>query len=138
MARILGIDVGERRIGVALSDESGILATGIEVIDRKRTDPVARVKALAEQHGVVTTIVGLPLDMDGGEGRSAKLARDLGGALERKAGLSVVYVDERLTTVAAESALIEGGVRRQDRKGIIDRIAAQLILQSYLDATPRP
>lgn len=138
MARLLGIDVGERRIGVAMSDPDGILATGIEVLDRKRVDPVARIRALALEHAVTTAIVGLPLNMDGTEGRSAVMARDLGGALERKAGLVVIYVDERLTTVSAENALIEGGMRRKDRKGVVDRIAAQLILQGYLDATPRP
>jgi len=131
----MALDVGERRIGVALSDPLGSFAqphTTVTVEGRK-TD-VPKIAAIARDHEVTSLVVGLPLHMHGEEGEAAKKARRLGNAVAANLGVEVTYWDERLTTVQAERTLIDGGVRRRDRKGVIDQVAAVLILQSYLDS----
>lgn len=133
--RVMGLDVGERRIGVALSDPLGSFAlphTTVTVEGRKRD--VLRLAAIARDHEVSALVVGLPLHMHGEEGEAAGKARRLGNALGAALGLEVTYWDERLTTVQAERTLIDGGMRRRDRKGVIDQVAAVLILQAYLDS----
>lgn len=133
--RVMALDVGERRIGVALSDPLGSFAqphTTVAVEGRK-TD-VPKLAAIARDHQVEALVVGLPLHMHGEEGEAAKKARRIGNALGANLGLEVTYWDERLTTVQAERTLIDGGVRRRDRKGVIDQVAAVLILQAYLDS----
>jgi len=132
---MMGLDVGERRIGVALSDPLGSFAmphTTVMVEGRKRD--VAKLAAIARDHEVSGLVVGLPLHMHGEEGEAAKKARRLGNGLAAALGLEVTYWDERLTTVQAERTLIEGGVRRKQRKGVVDQVAAVLILQAYLDS----
>lgn len=129
----MGIDVGDRRVGVAVSDPAATLATGIVVIDRRKRDALAAIGRLAKEHEVERIVVGLPLHADGSEGHGARKARRFGDALGRLTGLDVAYVDERHSTVTATEALVEGKVPWRERKGIVDRLAAQVILQSYLD-----
>jgi len=131
----MGLDVGERRIGVALSDPLGSFAqphTTVTVEGRKSDVP--KIAAIARDHEVSGLVVGLPLHMHGEEGEAAKKARRLGNAVAANLGLEVTYWDERLTTVQAERTLIDGGVRRNRRKGVVDQVAAVLILQAYLDS----
>jgi putative Holliday junction resolvase len=131
--RFLGLDVGDRTIGLALSDPLGITAQGLGVLKRgKLSDDAARVAALAEEHGAGEIVVGLPQAMDGGIGPQARKVLEFAAVLERR-GLKVRLWDERFTTSAAERHLIQTGVRREKRRRIIDQVAAVLILQSYLD-----
>jgi putative holliday junction resolvase len=132
--RYLGLDVGDRRIGLALSDETATLASGLPTLER--VGPRKDLKAIAElarRHEVAQVVVGLPLRLDGSVGPQAQkvlaFMEDLRGVLR----VPVVACDERLTTVAAEEALIEGQVRRRDRKALVDKVAAIIILQGYLD-----
>ena len=136
--RILGLDIGARRIGVAVSDELGWTAQPLETIDLgKRSnlkDAAARVAAVAEQVGAEKVVFGLPLNMDGSEGPAAQAARTLAEEVAETSGLPVEPWDERLTTVSAERALLEADMSRKKRKKKIDQVAAQLILQGYLDS----
>ena len=138
MARILGLDIGDRRIGLALSDETELIASPHSVYQRIGWGPDSLYfLTLAQELNVAYIVAGLPLNMDGSMGPQAQKARDFCVQLEQK-GLKVEYIDERLTTKSAEMALIEGGMRRQDRKDTVDKVAAALILQSYLDMKRRP
>jgi putative Holliday junction resolvase len=132
--RVLGLDPGERRIGVALSDATGIIAQPHMVIDRRRQDLAATLRTLYEEHEVGTVVVGLPVSLSGEEGASARRARAFGAKVEDILGCQVVYQDERFTTVQAEDALLEAGMRRVERREKRDKIAAALMLQAYLDA----
>ena len=132
--RILGLDPGERRIGVALSDPTGIIAQPHDVIDRKVTDPVKAVQELVREHEVVTVVIGLPVSLSGGEGPAAQAAREFGATMESALDVEVCYQDERFTTVTAEEALIEAGVRREKRRDVRDKVAAAVMLQAYLDS----
>jgi putative Holliday junction resolvase len=133
--RVLGIDPGARRIGLALSDPEGqfasplpaVLARGADEIVRKLAVEVARCQA-------ARVVMGLPLRLDGSEGESARLARRLAERLHAETGLPVVLWDERLTSRAAQRTLNETGTPRSKRKQAVDSIAAALLLQSYLDA----
>lgn len=132
--RILALDVGDVRIGVAVSDALGITAQPVGVIRRVGWGPdVKQVQAYAVQYETNRILCGLPRNMDGTCGQQAEKVRQFAQQLE-KAGLSVVFWDERLTTVTAERALIEGGMRRQQRRDVVDQVAAAVILQAYLDA----
>lgn len=132
--RVLGLDVGERRIGLALSDALFLTAQPYDTLWRKdeQTDLTA-LCALIAQNGVTALVCGLPRNMDGSEGAQAQVTRDFARKLEAQSGLSVVFVDERLTTASARRTLIEGGVRRKSRKNVIDKLAAVSILQTYMD-----
>ena len=133
MARILGLDIGDRRIGIALSDEGQLIASPHSVYQRIGWGPDSLYfLSLAQELNVAYIVAGLPLNMDGSLGPQAQKVQDLCAQLEKR-GLEVRYIDERLTTKSAEMALIEGGMRRQERKETVDKIAAALILQSYLD-----
>jgi putative holliday junction resolvase len=136
--RSLGLDVGEKRVGVALSDETGTLASGLPTLSR--VGPRRDVKAVAElvrAHGAGEVVVGLPRRLDGTVGPQAEkvlaFMEDLRGALR----VPVVACDERLTSVAAEEILAERGVARRDRKALVDTVAAVIILQDHLDARKR-
>lgn len=134
--RKIAFDLGDVRIGIATSDIMGIIASGYETYTRKKNDFDADVEylaALVKEKQCDTIILGLPINMDGTEGARAEVSREWGAALAAKTGLPVVYQDERLTTVSAEKMLISGGVRRENRKKVIDKVAATLILQAYLD-----
>jgi putative pre-16S rRNA nuclease len=132
--RILGIDPGEKRIGLAMSDPLGITAQGLPTIQVKSpADAVEQISRVAREADVKRIVVGLPLNMDGSEGEQAKRAHFLGSQLEELLGLPVIFRDERLTSRQAELVLLEADMRRKKRKENIDRLAAQIILQSYLD-----
>jgi putative Holliday junction resolvase len=134
VARALGLDVGTKTIGMALSDPLKMLASPVSTLARKgvRRDVEAMVAAFDGQV-IDTVVVGLPLELDGTETRSARLARQIGEATAEATGWRLVYVDERFTSVDAERQLIAAGASRDRRKQIIDQQAAVIILQSWLD-----
>jgi putative Holliday junction resolvase len=132
--RALGLDVGERRIGVALSDPEGILAIALTVIEAKSDDDaLRRVIALAGEHEVERIVIGLPLSLDGSLGPQAQKVQSFAESLREYTELPVVTWDERYSTVDAERVLVEARVRRDKRKKHIDSVAAAVILQGYLD-----
>jgi len=132
--RIAGLDVGDKRIGVAVSDPLGITAQPIGVVQRRSVvRDVAAVAALLVGYPIDRFVAGLPLELDAHEGHQAERVRRFCDALAERTGLEVVYRDERLTTAQSERLLVESGVRRDKRRGIVDKMAAALILQSYLD-----
>ncbi len=138
--RILGLDFGEHTVGVAVSDESGLIAQKVETIQRKSPDKLrqtlARIEELASSYGVDKIILGYPKNMNNTEGERCVKTREFQALLERRSrldGITIELWDERLTTAAAERVLIESGVRRENRKQYVDQIAAVLILQGYLD-----
>ncbi len=135
--RYLGLDVGDVRIGVALSDETATLASGLLTLERvgPRKD-VRAVATVVREHGVGEVVVGIPWRLDGSLGPQGEKVMGFVQALGRVLKVPVVTWDERFTTVAADELLAEAGVRRRDRKARIDRAAAVLILQGYLDARP--
>ena len=131
--RILCLDVGDARIGVAVSDPSRIIATPVEVIHRVGWGPDSRrIKILCDRYETDEVLSGLPLNMDESEGFQARKVKEFCAQVEKQ-GLKVFYQDERLTTVTAEDALIEGRVSRQERKDTVDKIAAAVILRQWLD-----
>jgi len=133
--RILGLDPGAKRIGVALADPTGTLATPHAVLDASPRSRLAEsLRSICEEQNVGRVVVGLPLRMDGGEGAAAETARAFAAWVEETLGLPVDLWDERLSTVTAEQALIEGGARRARRREVADKIAAQIFLQHYLDS----
>lgn len=132
--RILGLDPGERRIGVALSDPLGIIAQPHSVIDIRKQDVAAELKRIISEEDVVTIVVGLPVSLDGTERAAARRAREFGATVAAATGVAPVFADERFTTSVAEAALIEGGMRRSDRKVTRDKVAAAVMLQGYLDS----
>ena len=137
VGRLLGLDVGDRRIGIALSDPLGITAQPLETLHRtKQADDIAHICALIAQNAVTTVVCGLPLHMDGREGEQAAVTREFAAQLETACGVPLVFCDERLTTAMARRTLIEGGVRRDKRKQFIDKLAAVQILQTYLEMHP--
>ena len=132
--RVLGIDYGEKRIGLAVSDPLGLTAQGLETLVRSGEEKDVRaLQQTIEKWEVVTIVIGLPRHMDGTAGEQAGKVERFAERLRQATGRTVTTWDERLTTVAAERILIEGGVRRQQRKSLRDRLAAVLILQGYLD-----
>lgn len=133
MTRALGLDVGTKTIGVAMSDPGRRLASPVRTLSRRSVrEDCGVIDALARSQEVDHVIVGLPYELDGTEGRSARLARQIGQGLAAL-GWTVGYVDERYTSVDAERQLIQAGVSRARRKDVIDQAAAVLILQSFLD-----
>ncbi len=131
--RILCLDIGDVRIGVAVSDATRMIATPVEVIRRVGFTPdVKRVQELCAQYDTTLVLSGLPLNMDGTEGFQAQKVKLFCQQLE-KAGLTVYYQDERLTTVTAENALLEDNMHRAQRKQHVDKVAAAVILQQWLD-----
>lgn len=135
--RIMGLDFGSKTVGVAISDALLITAQGIEIIRRKEENKLrqtmARIEELIEEYEVEELVIGLPKNMNDTEGVRVELTKEFGEKLGRRTGLPVSYWDERLTTVAADKAMMEAGVRRENRKDYVDMIAANLILQGYLD-----
>mgnify|MGYP002478298580 CR=1 FL=1 len=132
--RYLGLDVGERYIGVAISDELGLVASPLMVIDARRNDPFAALAQLVDQYQAVGLVVGLPRQLRGGEGTQAKTVRAFISQLREHIACPIVLWDEWLTTAQAERALIASGQRRERRRQVIDAVAAALLLQNYLDA----
>jgi len=134
--RIMGIDFGDSRIGVAISDPMGWTAQGLETISWKGSMEKAaeRIKQLAEQYQAEKFVIGLPRNMNGTIGPSGEKAMAFGELLSNMTGIEVVNWDERLTTVAANRIMHEVGMKTSKKKGSVDRIAAVLILQGYLDS----
>ena len=136
--RIIALDVGDVRIGVAVSDPTGTIAQPLEVYKRVGYGPDSRyVKELCDRYETDCVLLGLPLNMDGTLGAQAQKAQDFGRVLEERMGLRVCYQDERMTTVTAENVLIGGNVRREDRKRYVDKLAAAVILEQWLATQAR-
>ncbi len=132
--QIVGLDIGDVRIGVAVSDASRLIASPVEVITRVGWGPdTKKILDVCRRYHTNLVVSGLPLNMDGTEGFQAKKVRGLCEQLEKN-GLTVFYQDERLTTVEAEASLLEDNMSRKDRKTHVDKVAAALILQAYLDS----
>lgn len=132
--RKLGIDFGDARIGIAISDPLGIFASGLETYQRKDLQKdLQHIKDLIKEKDVDTLVVGLPINMDGTSGIRVDKTKEFCEELKKTCDVRIEYLDERLTTVQAEKMLIEQDVRREDRKKVIDKVAATIILQSYLD-----
>ncbi len=139
MGRMMAIDPGTVRVGIAVSDPLGIVAQPHSAVAAEpRSTLAGRLVTLARSLEAAELVVGLPYRMDGSEGPEAKAARDLAQQLRRGSRLPVTLVDERLTSVAAERALVAGGRRRRDRRRLSDQVAAALILQTHLDRVHRP
>lgn len=136
--RIMGLDLGSKTVGVAVSDPLGITAQGVEIIRRESEDKLrrtlARIEELAKQYEVDTFVLGYPKHMDNTIGERAQKSEAFKEKLERRTGLQVILWDERLTTVAADNAMDEAGLSREKKKNYVDMIAASLILQGYLDS----
>jgi len=132
--RIAALDVGEARIGVAVSDELGLTAQGVGVVRRKggRHDLEA-LRAMLDPYAPERVVVGLPLNMNGTEGPQAERVRRFAARVGEHLGVPIEFWDERLTTFAAERALIEADVRRERRREVVDKVAAVIILQGYLE-----
>lgn len=135
MARALGVDYGTKRVGIAISDALGLMARPLEVVSRG--EALDRIGAIVSEEGVATIVVGLPARLAGGEGSSAAAARSFGEEIAGRTGARVVYADERFTTRLAEAALLESGMSRRRRRSTVDKVAAAIILQDYLDAEAR-
>ncbi|QHI67976.1 Holliday junction resolvase RuvX [Tichowtungia aerotolerans] len=135
MGRILGIDHGDVRIGIAMSDETAFLASPLTTVlnGKAAADEIA---ALVQEHNVETIVIGLPLNMDGSAGPATEKVRRFSKKLASKTDVPIVESDERLTTVTAHYNLREAGLDGKKRKGVVDMAAAQVILQDWLDAQP--
>jgi putative holliday junction resolvase len=132
--RVLGIDVGSVRIGLAVSDETHTLASPLATLPNDPRTLWRRLAREMQERQVSRVVIGLPRRLDGSEGEAAGHARRFAAELERRAPIVVEFWDERFTTAAAERSLIEGGVRRRRRREVIDAVAAAVLLQSWLDA----
>ena len=139
--RIMGLDYGSVTVGVAISDELLLTAQGIEVIRRKEENKLRhtlqRIEELIKEYQVELIVLGYPKNMNNTIGERAIKSGEFAKTLERRTGLEVVLWDERLTTVSAHNAMIEGNVRREDRSKVVDKVAAVFILQGYLDMRSR-
>ena len=135
--RIMGLDYGSKTVGVAVSDPLGLTAQGIEIVRRKSENKLrqtlARIEEIAKEYGVEKIVLGFPKHMNNDIGERAEKSLEFKEMLERRTGLPVVMWDERLTTVEADSTMMETGIRRENRKEYVDMIAAVFILQGYLD-----
>jgi len=133
--RVLALDLGSKRIGVAVSDSSGTIASPLTVVQRSGRHSIdhERIKALVDEEEAVLLVVGLPLSMDGTVGKAAQAAIDEVEVLSTVVGVPVETIDERLTTVTAERMLMTRGMRAEARRKIIDKVAAAVILQTWLD-----
>jgi len=135
--RIMGLDFGSKTVGVAVSDPTGLIATGLEIVRREREDKLrqtlARIEALIVEYEVNKIVLGYPKNMNDTLGERVEKTLNFKEMLERRTGLEVVLWDERLTTVEADEVMMEAGIRREDRKKYVDKIAAAFILQGYLD-----
>lgn len=135
--RIMGLDYGDKTVGVAISDELLLTAQPVETIQRERPVKLrktfARIEELIGTYEVDRIVLGLPKRMDNQEGERCERTREFGDQLAKRTGIEIIYQDERLTTKEADAVLNEGGVRKENRKEYIDKLAASLILQGYLD-----
>ena len=136
--RILGLDYGTKTVGVAVSDELGLTAQAVETITRKEANKLrktlARIDELVQQYSIEKIVLGYPKHMNNSSGIRCEETEEFKAMVERRTGLEVILWYERMSTVAAERTLIEGGVRRENRKTYVDQLAAVFILQGYLDS----
>ncbi len=136
--RIIGLDFGSKTVGVAMSDELLITAQGVEIVRRKSPgklrQTLARIEEIIAEYGAEKIVLGYPKNMNNTEGERCEKTMEFKEMLERRTSLPVILWDERLTTVAADQVMMESGIRREDRKKYVDRIAAEFILQGYLDS----
>lgn len=136
--RIMGLDLGSKTVGVALSDPMMITAQPLETITRKEENKLrqtlARIEAIIEEYEVSKIVLGYPKNMNDSVGERALISEEFKDKLERRTGLEVILWDERLTTVAADEVLAETGVKKANRKQYIDQVAATFILQEYIDS----
>ncbi|MCI8564179.1 MAG: Holliday junction resolvase RuvX [Lachnospiraceae bacterium] len=136
--RIMGLDYGAKTVGVAISDELLLTAQPVETIKRDRETKLrktlARIEELLEEYDVEKVVVGLPKKLNNEEGERCGKTREFAQMVHQRSGLEVIFWDERLTTVLADAALAEGNVARENRKEYIDKVAASLILKSYLES----
>ena len=139
--RILGLDFGSKTVGVAVSDALLVTAQGVEIIRRqspnKLRQTLARIEEICKEYEVESIVLGYPKNMNNTVGERALKSEEFAKTLERRTGLPVVLWDERLTTVSAHNAMIEGNVRREERSKVVDKVAAVFILQGYLDMRSR-
>lgn len=135
--RILGLDFGSLTVGVAVSDQLGFTAQGIEVIRRKQENKLrqtfARIEEIIKEYNVELIVLGYPKNMNNTVGERAQKTEEFSEMLKKRTGVEVVLWDERLSTVSAHQSMIEGGMRREKRAEIVDQVAAVFILQNYLD-----
>lgn len=135
--RILGLDFGSKTVGVAVSDSLLLTAQGLEIVRRqspgKLRQTLARIEEIIAEYQVEKIVLGFPKNMNNTEGDRCEKTKEFQAMLERRTGLEVILWDERLTTVAADRAMMESGIRRENRKEYVDEIAAIFILQGYLD-----
>ena len=135
--RIMGLDYGSKTVGVALSDPMLITAGGLEIIRRKDENKLrrtlARIEELIAEYEVGEIVLGFPKNMNNSEGERVEHCREFKEMLERRTGLAVHMWDERLSTIEADKVMMAAGIRREDRKEYVDKIAATIILQGYLD-----
>lgn len=129
--RVLAVDHGTRRVGLAISDPLRLTASPFEVVPVE--DAVERIRQIVVEHAVVEIVVGLPVTLSGAEGHSARLAREFASRLAPEVGVPLTLVDERFTTTTAERAMLEAGVKRRKRRQSRDKVAATVILRSFLD-----
>ncbi|MCD7865508.1 MAG: Holliday junction resolvase RuvX [Clostridiales bacterium] len=136
--RIMGLDFGSRTVGVAVSDPLFLTAQGVEIIRRKSPgklrQTLARIDELIQEYEVGRIVLGYPKHMNNTEGERCEKTAEFRDMLVKRTGLEVILADERLTTVMAEHAMMEGGIRRENRKEYVDKLAAVFILQNYLDS----
>ena len=135
--RVIGLDYGSKTVGVALSDELMLTAQPLTTIHRDRLtklrQTLAQIEQIIEQYDVDRIVVGWPKKLDNEEGERCEKTKEFGDMLENRTGLEIIYQDERLTTAQADGVLEQGGIRKDKRKQYIDKMAASLILQNYLD-----
>jgi len=135
MGRVLGIDYGEKRLGFAVSDEMEVVATPLAVHTRKKQgDDVTAVIRICRERNIERVVIGHPLNMDGSSGPAVDKVDEFAARLREQSDIEVEFWDERMSTMSAERVLIEGDMSRERRKKVIDKLAAQIILQNYLDA----
>ena len=135
--RVLAIDLGKRRIGLAVSDELGITAQGLPTLHRTRIrEDIDALAAIIADKNVTHILMGNPLHMSGREGRQVEYTREFAERLQARTGVSLQYWDERLTTVAAQRVLRESGIGIEKRAGAVDRLSAVILLESFLDSKP--
>jgi len=136
--RILGLDVGSKTIGVAVSDPLGFTAQGLTTIRRtNKNDDIEEIKKFCDDYGVKTIVIGLPKNMNGTIGPSGEIIMSFGKLIEEELKVEIKFWDERLTTVAAHKAMLEADLSRSKRKKIVDKVASTYILQGYLDMISR-
>ena len=136
--RIMGLDFGSKTVGVAVSDELGLTATGIEIVRRdspnKLRKTLARIEALINEYNVYKIVLGYPVMLDGSEGERVEKTKEFATMLHRRTNLEIIFQDERLTTVEAYEIMDLAGIKREDRYKYVDQVVAQVILEDYLNS----